>query len=167
MMRFIPLVVFLIVAAVMAIALLSGGAPQPPDVMVGRSVPATKIEGIDADQWRRGTVIVNFFASWCAPCADEQPVLAKLSRESGARIIGVAYKDKPQAVKDWLDAHGNPFSLVGYDAQGAAAIDWGVYGVPETYVVIDGVIRHRHVGPLDDATMQRDILPLVLRKERQ
>lgn len=161
MMRFVPLIVFLVLALALGAGLLSGGAGQPPDVMVGRDVPQSPIEGIDLAALGRGTVVVNFFASWCAPCAEEQPVLSRLMQGSDARMVGIAYKDKREAVSEWLAVHGNPFDVLGYDAQGLAAIDWGVYGVPETYVLVDGVIRHRHVGPLDDETAARDIAPLL------
>lgn len=162
MMRFAPLIVFLFLACVMGVALMSGGAPKPPDAMVGRAAPAVTIEGLAGGNFEKGIVIVNFFASWCAPCADEQPVLARLAAEhADVRMVGIAYKDSQAAIAAWLDQHGNPFDVIGYDAQGAAAIDWGVYGVPETYVLVDGVIRHRHVGPLDDALAARDIAPLL------
>ncbi len=160
-MRFAPLVVFLLLALALGTALLSGGAAKPPDVMVGRALPQTPVSGLDLAMLGRGTVIVNFFASWCAPCADEQPVLARLAGQTSAPLVGIAYKDKSEAVREWLDAYGNPFDALGFDAQGGAAIDWGVYGVPETYVLVDGVIRHRHVGPLDDAAVARDIAPLL------
>lgn len=160
-MRFAPLIVFLIVAVVLGVALLSGGAPQPPHVMLGHAVPEAVIEGLDKGDLQKGTVVVNFFASWCAPCAEEQPVLTRLAAEHrDVRLIGIAYKDTKPAIAAWLSEHGNPFTAVGYDAKGAAAIDWGVYGVPETYLLIDGVIQHRHVGPLDDAALARDFVPL-------
>lgn len=161
MMRFVPLIVFLVLALALGAGLLSGGARQPPDVMVGREVPQARIEGVDPAELGREVVVVNFFASWCAPCAEEQPVLAKLAQDSAVRMVGIAYKDTREAVDAWLSVHGNPFDVLGNDAQGLAAIDWGVYGVPETYVLVDGVIRHRHVGPLDEQTAARDIAPLL------
>ena len=162
MMRFAPLIVFLLLTAIMGVALLSGGAPKPPDAMVGRTMPQTQIQELDAAALQKGIVVVNFFASWCAPCADEQPVLARLAADhADVRMVGIAYKDSAAEITSWLERHGNPFDLIGYDAQGAAAIDWGVYGVPETYVLVDGVIRHRHVGPLDDVMAARDIAPLL------
>jgi cytochrome c biogenesis protein CcmG/thiol:disulfide interchange protein DsbE len=162
MMRFIPLIVFLLLALFMGVALLSGGAPQPPSAMVGRAVPAAALDGIAPETLNKGTAVVNFFASWCAPCAQEQPVLARLAAAHPAvTVVGIAYKDTPDAIDAWLADHGNPFAAIAHDASGAAAIDWGVYGVPETYVVIDGIIRHRHVGPLEDDTVARDFVPLL------
>ena len=161
-MRFAPLIVFLLIAVVMGTALLSGGAPQPPNALLGHAVPDVAIEGLDKSDLQKGTVVVNFFASWCAPCAQEQPVLTRLAAEhSYVRLIGIAYKDTKPAIAAWLSEHGNPFDVVGYDAKGAAAIDWGVYGVPETYLLIDGVIQHRHVGPLEDSAVERDFAPLL------
>ncbi len=161
MMRFAPLVIFLLLAAVMAVALLSGKAGKPPDAMIGKAVPAAVIDGLGADAMTHGVVVVNFFASWCAPCADEQPVLARMAKEYDVRMVGIAYKDSKDAIAAWLEKHGNPFDVIGHDVGGQAAIDWGVYGVPETYVLVDGVIVHRHVGLLDDAIVARDIAPLL------
>ena len=161
-MRFLPLVIFLVLAAVMGVALSRGGAPKPPDVMVGQAVPAAPIEGLAAHHLRKGTAVVNFFASWCAPCALEQPLLSELRTQTGVTMLGVAYKDKTEDTVAWLEEHGNPFTVVGRDPQGAAAIDWGVYGVPETFVVVDGVIVYRHVGPLDAQTMAREMLPFLI-----
>lgn len=165
MMRFAPLLVFLALAVVFGAALLSGGAARPPDAMVGRAVPDTAIDGLDHALLAKGVVIVNFFASWCAPCAEEQPVLARMADTLRAKIIGIAYKDTRPRIADWLAEHGNPFAAIGYDAAGRAAIDWGVYGVPETFVVVNGVIRHRHVGPLDDAAVAQ-IAALAQGKEK-
>lgn len=162
--RFLPLAVFFIMALLVAIPLWQGGAPPPPDVMTGRAVPLTVIDGIDPALLQDGAVLVNFFASWCVPCAVEQPVLAQIRVENTVPMLGIVYKDTPEAIAAWLDKHGNPFHVVGWDQTGAAAIDWGVYGVPETYLVIDGILRWRHVGPLDAATYRRDLLPLLQAK---
>jgi cytochrome c biogenesis protein CcmG/thiol:disulfide interchange protein DsbE len=161
MARFLPLLITVFLAGVFAVALLTGGAPQPPDVMLSRPAPAAPISGLDDRLLRTGTVVVNFFASWCAPCAEEQPHLLTLAKTKGFRVVGVAYKDKPAAIARWLEQHGNPFLAVGHDQDGAAALEWGVYGVPETYVLVDGVVRYRHVGVLDENTLKDAILPLA------
>lgn len=160
--RLIPLLIFLCIVAVAALPLLRGeGAPPPPDVMTGQRVPATTPDGIPPGYLNQGAVLVNFFASWCAPCADEQPVLAAIAADTGVAIAGIVYKDTAVNVEAWLERYGNPFTVVGYDTGGSAAIDWGVYGVPETFLVEDGVIRWRHVGPLTPDIYAEQLRPLL------
>jgi cytochrome c biogenesis protein CcmG/thiol:disulfide interchange protein DsbE len=93
--------------------------------------------------------IVNVWASWCAPCRQEHPLLMDLAKDPSVRVVGVNYKDNPENARRFLGQLGNPFAVVGVDPSGRAAIDWGVYGVPETFVVgPDGTVRHKHIGPL-------------------
>ena len=111
-------------------------------------------------------MLVNVFASWCVPCRVEAPVLDRL-KEEGVTIQGIDYKDPPADVTAWLKDLGDPFAKVGLDRKGATAIDWGVYGVPETFVVDRlGRIRYKHVGPLTQADLDRTILPLVAQLEK-
>lgn len=106
--------------------------------------------------------LINFFASWCGPCRIEHPLLMRLAGEHGVTIFGIDYKDPPEAARRWLAQDGNPFARIGVDPTGRTAIDFGVYGVPETYVIDrSGRIRHRHVGPLDAATVEEVILPML------
>jgi cytochrome c biogenesis protein CcmG, thiol:disulfide interchange protein DsbE len=108
--------------------------------------------------------LVNFFASWCAPCREEHPQLMALARRPGVALDGVAYKDKPAEARRMLDSLGNPYGHIGVDREGITAIDFGVYGVPETYVVDDtGKIRYRHVGPLTPEDVKEKIMPLIER----
>ncbi len=112
-----------------------------------------------------GPYLVNFWASWCTPCLEEHPLLRRLAGQ--VTIIGVSYKDDAAAAERWLRRHGNPFALVLRDADGRRAIDWGVYGVPETFVVAaDGRILHKHVGPLSAEAWEQDIRPLLERAGR-
>jgi cytochrome c biogenesis protein CcmG/thiol:disulfide interchange protein DsbE len=98
--------------------------------------------------------IVNVWASWCAPCRQEHPLLMELAAEPGVRVVGINYKDQPENARRFLGALGNPFIAVGVDDSGRNAIEWGVYGVPETFILDgSGVIRHKHVGPLTPQTM--------------
>lgn len=106
--------------------------------------------------------LVNFFASWCAPCREEHAELMALGRLPGVTLDGIAYKDKPEDTSRFLERLGDPFGHIGVDRNGTTAIDFGVYGVPETYVVdATGHIRLRHVGPLTTEDVKSEILPLI------
>ncbi len=110
--------------------------------------------------------LVNTFASWCAPCRSEHPVLNALAKAKRVPIYGINYKDKPDAAEAWIAALGNPYTRIGAD-DGKVGIDWGVYGVPETFVVDRaGRIRYKHVGPLTPADIEQTILPLVAKLEK-
>jgi cytochrome c biogenesis protein CcmG, thiol:disulfide interchange protein DsbE len=142
-----------------------------PSALIDRPAPQFDLPGLydpgkglarrDLDG---GITLVNFFASWCAPCREEQPALMALARQPRVRLDGIAYKDKLADSRRFLDEFGNPYRRIGIDQQGATAINFGVYGVPETYVVDPaGHIRYRHVGPLSEADVERRIMPLVER----
>jgi len=122
------------------------GVPSP---LVGKPVPPFALAGMtDADLTHgKRPVLVNFFASWCAPCVEEAPVLLAL-HNSGTELFGIAYKDKPADTDAFLARHGNPFTRLTADQPGAVAIDWGVSGVPETFLVTDGIIRWHFAGAL-------------------
>ena len=106
--------------------------------------------------------IVNIFASWCVPCLEEHPMLMALAEEPGMRIYGINYKDDPASARRFLGRYGNPYDRVGTDSSGRTAIDFGVYGVPETFVISgDGTIAYRHVGPLTEEAITTKILPLM------
>ena|SRR5690349_12162661 len=119
-------------------------------------------EGLTRKDLEGRVTLVNFFASWCAPCREEHPQLLSLGRLPGVTLDGIAYKDKPEDSRRFLERLGNPFGRIGIDRNGTTAIDFGVYGVPETYVV-DGTgrIRYRHVGPLTAEDVKREVLPLI------
>lgn len=156
MKRFVPLLIFLALCALMARPLLMGKDPSVlPSALVGRTAPVLPGGSLSSE----GIVIVNFFASWCVPCAAEQKVLVGL--KGAADIYGVAYKDKQPAIRDWLKEHGNPYKRVDFDGDGRIAIEWGVYGVPETFVVDRGRVVYRHAGPLTAAQAAREISPLL------
>ncbi|MCO6418208.1 DsbE family thiol:disulfide interchange protein [Siccirubricoccus sp. KC 17139] len=108
-------------------------------------------------------VLVNFFASWCVPCVIEHPQLMRLARE-GVPLLGIAYKDKPEDSLGFLRRHGNPFAKLGVDQPGRVAIDWGLYGVPETYLIDkEGIIRWRWAGPITNDTLGAELQPLLRR----
>lgn len=163
----VPVLVFLGLALLFAMRLQGGDPSRVPSALIGRPVPAFRLAALDGLQiggrpapglssqdLAGGVTIVNVWASWCAPCREEHPILGDLARRPGMRVVGINYKDKPENARRFLGALGNPFAAVGVDPEGRAAIDWGVYGVPETFVVgRDGTIRHKQVGPLTPETL--------------
>lgn len=164
----LPLVLFLGLAGWFALGLTRDPSVLPSN-MIDKPVPAfdlppvaDSLPGLKAADLTGKAQLVNIFASWCAPCRVEHPVLMRLAEELKVPLVGIAYKDKPEATRAFLDQLGNPFSAVGQDRDGRVGIDFGVYGVPETYVVDrDGRIRYRHVGPLMPADVEEKILPLM------
>ncbi|MBP5858063.1 DsbE family thiol:disulfide interchange protein [Marivibrio halodurans] len=167
----IPLVLFLVLAGYFAVQLLSGEDPRAvPSALIDKPAPDFDLPGLyagepgfaTADLKRGGPVLVNVFASWCVPCRAEHPLLMRLAEEEGATIFGLNYKDKRADAKGFIEELGNPYARIGFDGEGRVAIDWGVYGVPETYVIDgSGRIRYKRVGPLQPRHLEEDILPLL------
>jgi cytochrome c biogenesis protein CcmG/thiol:disulfide interchange protein DsbE len=122
-----------------------------------------EVPGFSTAELKRGEVTaVNFFASWCAPCVQEHPLLMALKQDTGLRIYGVNYKDPSPGGRRFIGRYGNPYAAVGVDADGRAAIEWGVYGMPETFIVDgEGRIVWKHVGPITPEALQSQILPAV------
>lgn len=169
-MFLLPAALFAAILAAFALGL--GHDPHLlPSALIDRPAPDFALpalyEGADglARKDLRGQVtLVNFFASWCAPCREEQPELLALAHQPGLTLDGIAYKDKPEESRRFLDRLGNPYAHVGVDRDGTTAIDFGVYGVPETYVIdTAGRIRYRHVGPLTPEDVKQKILPAIER----
>lgn len=166
---FIPVAIFATIAA----ALYAGLSLSPrniPSALIGKPVPAFTLppmegrnNGLSSADLAKGEVtLVNIFASWCGPCRAEHPLFVELGKKGEVAINAINYKDPPEAAKRWLEALGDPYSRIGVDASGRTAIDWGVYGVPETFVVTaDGKIACKHIGPVTPDDMQKKILPMV------
>jgi len=164
----VPLAAFAALAVLFLVRLEQGGDPSAiPSALIGRPAPATTLPPLDglsrdglalpglvpADLVGR-TTLVNVFASWCGPCRVEHPVLMRLAGDPGLRLVGINYKDQPENALRFLGALGNPYAAVGVDGGGRAAIEWGVYGVPETFLVgPDGTVRAKFVGPLTDEAL--------------
>lgn len=167
----LPLVIFLGLSAVFLLQLLSGrDISVVPSALIGQPAPLTKLEplegtnlpGFDAEMFRGKVTLVNVWGSWCVPCRQEHPMLMELAQDERIQLAGINYKDQPQNALRFLGELGNPYDLIGVDQNGRAVIDWGVYGVPETFVVgPDGIIRYKHVGPLSQKAVLEQILPEV------
>jgi cytochrome c biogenesis protein CcmG/thiol:disulfide interchange protein DsbE len=177
----LPLAVFLALAALFFFRLGSGDPSRIPSALIGHPAPATSmppvpglrardgkpLPGINAAEFKGAVTLVNVWASWCIPCHDEAPLLNTLAEDGRIRLVGINYKDQPDNARRFLGRHGNPFAAAGADANGRASIEWGVYGVPETFIVDRaGRIRYKHVGPLTQADIDRTILPLVAKLEK-
>jgi len=172
----LPLVIFAALAGLFWFALHGGDPSLLPSAMIGKNVPEftlPPLEGLSADgkdvpgfassDLAQGeTTLVNVFASWCLECQEEHPLLVELAKQPGIRLFGIDYKDDAASARRFLGRYGNPYSHVGVDASGRTSIDFGVYGVPETYVVTpDGKIAYRLVGPLTEQTIRDKLLPLL------
>lgn len=168
----LPLIGFTILVGFAALALfstLSGkrDIAQLPSVLIGKQAPSGTVpllfddqKSLDLAQYAGQPILVNFFASWCAPCRAEAPALAVLAKD--VTIIGIAYKDKPADTTEFLTQYGNPFAAIGLDRAGSLGLEWGVYGVPESYVIgPDGTIKLRHAGPIDRRVIDTELLPLI------
>jgi cytochrome c biogenesis protein CcmG/thiol:disulfide interchange protein DsbE len=144
-----------------------------PSQLIGRRVPDFDLPGLGgagftgADlQKPKQPMLVNFFASWCVPCMQEAGVLREIAKQ-GLPIWGITYKDAPAATRAFLAQNGDPYARIAMDRPGRVAINWGVYGVPETYFIDGGgIVRWRYAGALTDAVVQRDIVPLLAKAEK-
>ena len=166
----IPIAIFIGVVLIFAIG-LRGDPSKVPSPLIGKSVPefelppleGSGLPGVSNAELNVGQVtVVNVFASWCVPCRDEHPFLIELASLGKAKLIGINYKDKTDNALQFLQSLGNPFDAIGSDKTGRASVDWGVYGVPETFIVnANGKIILKHVGPITAASMKQEILPAI------
>ncbi|MEP5758341.1 MAG: DsbE family thiol:disulfide interchange protein [Litoreibacter sp.] len=159
-LAFLPIMIAAVLGGFLYWGLASGRDPSLiPSVLISQPVPAFElpaIEGVDspglsqADVQNAGEItVVNVFASWCVPCRAEHKVLTRMQADQGFKLVGINYKDKPANAAKWLDELGNPYAAIGSDESGRSGLEWGISGVPETFIVdAGGVIRHREVGPV-------------------
>lgn len=172
----VPLGLFVVIAAVFALALTSGDPSKLPSALIGKPVPSFDLRGIEGLSGRNGAVpglasgdlgagkvtVLNVFASWCGPCHEEHPVLMELARTGGVQLVGLNYKDAAADARRFLGKLGNPYARIGADGNGRVALDFGVYGVPETFVIDSkGRIAFKHVGPLTAEAVRDRLLPAI------
>ncbi|MBI4273552.1 MAG: DsbE family thiol:disulfide interchange protein [Rhizobiales bacterium] len=170
----IPIVLF----AVLAITLgwgLTRKAGELPSVLIGKAVPQFNLPpvkgrtlGLSNADLIGEVSLVNVFASWCVACREEHPLFMRMKADGIVPIHGLNYKDQPDNASRWLNTMGDPYTRTGVDIDGRVAIDWGVYGVPESFVITkDGHIAHKHIGAITPKALEETILPLVRRLQRQ
>ena len=171
----IPLIFFLGIAALFLLRLGAGDPSRIPSALIGRAVPQTDLRpvpglerdgkpvpGISAAAFTGAVTLLNVWASWCVPCHDEAPLLMKLAGDKRIRLVGINYKDQPDNARRFLGRYGNPFAAAGADPNGRASIDWGVYGVPETFLIgRDGRIAFKLVGPITPHNYQAALKPAI------
>ena len=172
----LPLAIFLALAALFFFRLGSGDPSRIPSALIGRPAPDTNLAavpglnardgkpmpGLSTADFKGNVTLVNVWASWCVPCHDEAPLLNTLSEDSRIRLVGINYKDQPDNARRFLGRYGNPFVAAGADGNGRASMEWGVYGVPETFIVgRDGTIAYKLVGPITEGNLARVIKPEI------
>jgi cytochrome c biogenesis protein CcmG/thiol:disulfide interchange protein DsbE len=172
----LPLVVFLAAGAAFWWALDSGRDPSRlPSALIDQPLPefdmppveGVGVPGLSSAAIREATAtgevtLVNVFASWCVPCKAEHPILVALAEREGVELVGINYKDEPANAARFLEELGNPYTRIGADPEGRISLDWGLTGVPETFVVdAEGKIRYRHVGPINPPEVDSLILPTI------
>jgi cytochrome c biogenesis protein CcmG/thiol:disulfide interchange protein DsbE len=169
MMRYLwPLVGFIVLVIFLGIG-LSLDPREVPSPLIGKPAPTFSLPQLHApekafapEQMKGKVWLLNVWASWCTSCRAEHAVLIEMARAQPVLMVGLNYKDEPQDAQMWLAQLGNPYQLSIMDREGKVGLDWGVYGVPETFVIDKkGIIRHKHIGPVDAKAVQEELLPLL------
>lgn len=171
----LPFTLFVALAALFLLRLGSDDPSRLPSALIGRPAPSAvlppvaglvrdgvPLAGLDPAAFAGAVTLVNVWASWCLPCQDEAPLLLQLAKDERLRLVGINYKDAPENARRFLGRHGNPFAAVGADPNGRASIEWGVYGVPETFIIDpQGRIAFKLVGPITPANLERMLKPAI------
>ena len=165
----LPALIFLVLAGYFAVSLRPDRDPRElPSAMIDKEAPVFDLaglktaDGVSRDGLKGQPIVLNFFASWCVPCRIEHPLLMRLAEKEKIPLYGIAYKDRPEDSIKLLSQLGDPYSRIGVDRDGRTGLDFGVYGVPETYVIDKtGHIRKRFVGPLSEEAVEKELLPLL------
>ena len=159
----LPAIFLLILLIFFYLLIIDRNPTELPSTLLNKNVPKFETESllkekkfISSEEFGGEIKLVNFFATWCKPCRDEHNFIKDFSNQEGVEVIGINYKDNEQKAIRWLKKLGNPYSNIGVDKNGRIAIDWGVYGIPETFVVNSkGIIKYRHVGPITKKTYKK------------
>ncbi len=168
---FLPLATFLLLVVIFSLQLVSGrDTSVVPSALIGKHAPETQLPplestglpGIDSSEFNGRVTVLNVWASWCGPCRQEHPVILQLGQDDRFTLAGLNYKDKAENATAFLSELGNSYDVIGVDANGRAAIDWGVYGVPETFVIgRASTILFKHVGPLSPEALEKKLMPEI------
>ncbi len=164
----LPLGLFVGLVVLLAVG-LTLNPREVPSPLIGKPAPRFQLPTLEnpnrtigADIFQGKVTLLNVWASWCVACRQEHPFLVELARQGEVAIIGLNYKDTRQAARNWLTNLGNPYEINAFDADGKVAIDWGVYGVPETFVIDPkGIIRYKHIGPITLQDWEQKLAPLI------
>lgn len=168
MIRYLPIVAFVILLALLGFG-LTNDPRDIPSPLVGKPVPEFSLPTlyqpetkVSPDDMKGKVWMLNVFASWCVSCRAEHATVSQFVKESGLEVIGLNYKDEPADAKAWLAEHGNPYKVIAVDYDGRVGIDWGVYGVPESYLIDKkGNIRHKFTGPITPQIVDETLRPML------
>jgi cytochrome c biogenesis protein CcmG, thiol:disulfide interchange protein DsbE len=175
MLVLVPLVAFLALAALFVLRLGAGDPSRIPSALIGRPAPRTDlpplpglerdgkaVPGLNSAEFQGRVTVLNVWASWCVPCREEAELLMTVAADPRVRVVGMNYKDQPDNARRFLGRYGNPFAAHGIDGNGRGAIEWGVYGVPETFVIgRDGRIAHKLIGPVTPDNLKTALQPAI------
>lgn len=171
--RFLPLFIFAGIFVAFAVGLTLNPS-EIPSALINKPAPEFSLPSLEGDNIGLSSadlqdpdhiIVVNFFASWCGPCRIEHPALETLGQTEGVKLYGIAYKDRPAHSLSFLKSLGNPYAKIGTDLKGRNAIDWGVTGTPETFILKDGIIRYQHIGPIHQ--VQVDKIQAIIKELQQ
>jgi cytochrome c biogenesis protein CcmG/thiol:disulfide interchange protein DsbE len=170
----VPLLIFAALVVVLGLG-LTLNPTAVPSPLIGKPAPAFAVPSlhepdqvVSSEDLKGRVSVVNVWASWCVACRDEHPYIMQLAQLNKAPVIGLNYKDERSAGNNWLNRFGDAYTVSAYDPDGKVGLDWGVYGVPETFIVDrEGVVRHKHIGPIDARSLREDIIPWIERLQAE
>ena len=173
MKRFLPAIIFLLLAGLLGIG-LTLDPKKVPSPLIGKAVPEFELPklkepdlNINTEVFKGKVSLLNIWATWCISCRAEHEVLTAIANSGVVDIYGLNYKDEREAAKRWLKVYGDPYIASGYDVDGRVGIDWGVYGTPETFLIDkQGIIRHKVIGPVNSKIWQEELLPMINQLEQ-